>query len=263
MITNPSNIFFALGIPLTGLAVLLFSVDRLIAVLYPIRYYQFSAAYATKLNIGSVTIAICIPTVLVILLKKNLRNQKEYIIIVGAILMESVYNVGFLVRSSIYLMRHRRVVPVALSRWTCMITNPSNIFFALGIPLTGLAVLLFSVDRLIAVLYPTRYYQFMFAMPATALLIIALLSSYLAKDEILIGTDCTFAFAVTNVPWILIRWSRIAFVALAIAIYIPITAVLSAQRNRFISIIGHNKTSLMMRRTMATIGNIVISDNSI
>ncbi|KHN85571.1 hypothetical protein Tcan_17060 [Toxocara canis] len=102
-----------------------------------------------------------------------------------------------------------------------------------------------------------------FAMPATALLIIALLSSYLAKDEILIGTDCTFAFAVTNVPWILIRWSRIASVALAIAIYIPITAVLLAQRNRFISIIGHNKTSWMMRRMMATIGNIVISDNSI
>uniref|UniRef100_A0A914XA79 G-protein coupled receptors family 1 profile domain-containing protein n=1 Tax=Plectus sambesii TaxID=2011161 RepID=A0A914XA79_9BILA len=101
-----------------------------------------------------------IPIVLTILRYKALRDQKEFIIMAGLAFADGFNGFGYLVAA---IGRVNQLLNgnafVLKSRWHCG-TTVWNIFWTFTNSLAGLMLLVISIDRLLAVSIPMRYFTF-------------------------------------------------------------------------------------------------------
>uniref|UniRef100_A0A914VI77 G-protein coupled receptors family 1 profile domain-containing protein n=1 Tax=Plectus sambesii TaxID=2011161 RepID=A0A914VI77_9BILA len=127
------------------------------------------------------------PVVFAIAMYKQLREQKEFVIVAGLALADGLYGFGFLIAA------FGRIIAieqgngfVLVSRWDCSL-KIWNIIWLISNPLAGLMLLVISIDRLLAVSIPFRYFTFtsryafkLVAAVYTFVMFPALLSTYLS-----------------------------------------------------------------------------------
>uniref|UniRef100_A0A914UX85 G-protein coupled receptors family 1 profile domain-containing protein n=1 Tax=Plectus sambesii TaxID=2011161 RepID=A0A914UX85_9BILA len=91
---------------------------------------------------------------------KSLREQKEFIIVGGLAFADGLNGLGFLIASvgRITLIL-RGDAFVLKSRWQCAI-SPWSIVVTFSNSLAGIALVMLSIDRLLAVSIPFRYFKF-------------------------------------------------------------------------------------------------------
>uniref|UniRef100_A0A914V4F8 G-protein coupled receptors family 1 profile domain-containing protein n=1 Tax=Plectus sambesii TaxID=2011161 RepID=A0A914V4F8_9BILA len=109
---------------------------------------------------GCILTATNFPIVIAVLFYSKLRQQKEYVIIGARALADGIAGFGFLLAAvgRILAVQNGNGF-VLITRWQCLMT-PWVILWGWCQPLTALMLTVVSLDRIIAVTFPLKYYGF-------------------------------------------------------------------------------------------------------
>uniref|UniRef100_A0A914WMY3 G-protein coupled receptors family 1 profile domain-containing protein n=1 Tax=Plectus sambesii TaxID=2011161 RepID=A0A914WMY3_9BILA len=117
---------------------------------------------STVYTVEGALIALCsFPIVIVVVLFPSLRAQKEYVIYAALSFAHGLSGLAYLT-SGIYklVLQAKGDAFILVSRWDCFILTPMNIMFVYSGPLATIMELVLTIDRLIAISSPIRYYSF-------------------------------------------------------------------------------------------------------
>uniref|UniRef100_A0A1I7YFZ2 G_PROTEIN_RECEP_F1_2 domain-containing protein n=1 Tax=Steinernema glaseri TaxID=37863 RepID=A0A1I7YFZ2_9BILA len=182
--------------------------------------------------IGCIVVAVNIPICCLIYFSKALKPSKELILIGGLCLADAVQAMANILSGFQRIILYSRGLENGRENSLRCFVEPFNVLFFFGYHLVGIMTMLVSVDRLVAVLKPTRH-EMIFSRRNGILLTIATFSfsaltfviclffqiKYTKEMSIL----CFGSEAYLPYVWEWVHQIRLVPVLVSIALYLPIS----------------------------------------
>ncbi|KHN85299.1 hypothetical protein Tcan_05258 [Toxocara canis] len=105
-------------------------------------------------GVSGFTVVVNLSLAGAIFFSKSARVAREYVLIVGTLIMDTIFNLAYLFSSIVKIAAQERP-----SRLSCGIQAFPCFFFIIGTPLVGFSIVLVALDRFFAVISPAKYYK--------------------------------------------------------------------------------------------------------